>query len=341
MNVPKHLPSTASSSGPTVSSRVASDVTKIPAPMLASLVASPFDDDAWAFEPKWDGVRAAGVITADEVRFISRNGNDISVAYPELASAANALKAKSAILDGEICAFDDGKPSFQKLQMRMHVRAPGEIERLSKAIPVAYIVFDILALDGKSLLKMPYRERREILERTLEPSKTVRLSPVVYGDGTALFEAARQQHLEGIVAKKLEAPYEPGRRSRFWLKVKTIYDADVVVAGWRHGGTIVSAVFDDGKLRYTGGVGTGYTQRTLAELRERYAELATDEPNFPTSRGFEDVHWIRPELVAIVEFRELTSDFKLRQPAFKGLRDDKSPVECTLEELKKAAGLTT
>ncbi len=307
--------------------------------MLATLTNEPFDDDAWGFEPKWDGIRAAAVISAGETRLISRNGNDVTVAYPELSNLK--VNATTGILDGEICAFDDGRPSFQKLQMRMHVRAAGEIERLRKTVPVAYMVFDILAVDGKSLVNTKYSERRRILEKTVKKSKTVQLSPVVIGDGTSLFAAAKQQRLEGIVAKKLDSRYEPGKRSKAWLKVKTTYDADVVVAGWRHGGTVVSAVYDGATLRYTGGVGTGYTQRTLAELQEQYAKLATDEPHWRVTSEFRDVHWLRPELVAIVEFRELTGDYKLRQPAFKGLRDDKSPADCTLEELKRAAGFSS
>jgi bifunctional non-homologous end joining protein LigD len=173
----------------------------------------------------------------------------------------------------------------------------------------------------------------------VKPTKTLRISPMTIGDGTALFEAARTQGLEGIVAKKLESRYEPGR-SKGWLKVKTTFEADVIVIGWRHGGTVVSGVYDGDKLRYTGGVGTGYTQKTIEMLQERYTDLATDEAPFPLTREFRDVHWLRPELVAMVEFRQLTGDYKLRQPAFKGLRDDKSPRECTLEELKKAAGGT-
>jgi bifunctional non-homologous end joining protein LigD len=311
-------------------------VAKLPAPMLATLVTEAFDNDEWAFEPKWDGIRAAAVCS-DETRLITRNGNDVSVAYPELAALHELVKSKNAILDGEICAFEDGVPSFQKLQTRMHVRSASEIERLSRAVPVAYIVFDVLRADGKDLTKKPYSERRATLDNIVKQTKTLQISPMTVRDGTALFEAARMQGLEGIVAKKLDSRYEPGR-SRAWLKIKTTFDADVVVAGWRHGGTIVSAVYDGDHLRYTGGVGTGYTQKSLAMLQERYAALATEEPNFPLKREFRDVHWVRPELVAIVEFRQLTGDGKLRQPAFKGLRDDKSPRECTWEELKKAAG---
>jgi len=304
--------------------------------MLATLVTEPFDDDRWGFEPKWDGVRAAAIVTKKQTRLISRNANDITVAYPELAHLE--IDAKDAILDGEICAFEKGKPSFQKLQMRMHVRAPSEIERLRKSIPVAYIVFDVLRRNGRSLIDKPYTERRKILDETVDRSNVMQLSPFVIGEGTNLFEAARAEALEGIVAKKLDSRYEPGKRSKAWLKVKTTFDADVVVAGWRHGGTVVSAVYDGDHLRYTGGVGTGYTQRSLAELRERYEPLATDEPQLPTTRELRDVHWLRPELVAIVEFRQLTDDGKLRAPSFKGLRDDKAPLECTWEELKKAAG---
>jgi bifunctional non-homologous end joining protein LigD len=199
----------------------------------------------------------------------------------------------------------------------------------------------------------PYRERRAILEKTVKKTKALQLSPMVVGDGTTLFEAAKQQHLEGIVAKKLDAPYEPGKRSKAWLKMKTVYDADVVIAGWSQGegrragelGSLVMAAYDGDRLRYVGGVGTGFTDRTLREVQEALVPLATEAVPFTSQelRGkpaLRRAHWVRPELVAIIEFRELTGDFKLRQPSFKGFRDDKSPAECTLEELKRAAGFS-
>jgi bifunctional non-homologous end joining protein LigD len=319
-------------------------------PMLATLIDEPFDDDGWAFEPKWDGVRAAAVCGEDS-RFISRNAKDITVAYPELHNLHQQLVAFDAIVDGEICAFDQGVPSFEKLQSRIHVRGEAEIKRLMKQIPVAYIAFDLIYLDGRDLTKLPYTERRELLEATLVTTPTFQLSPSTIGAGTALFEVARQQRLEGIVAKRLTSRYEVGKRSKNWLKVKTTFEADVVIAGWNGGegkrtgglGSLVCAVYEDERLRYVGGVGTGFTEKTRAMLERRLAPLAIDDAPFTRDemKGKPELrlaNWVRPELVAVIEFRQLTSAGKLRAPSFKGLRTDKDPEECTFEELTSAAG---
>ncbi len=331
------------------------------APMLATLVAEPFDDDAWAFEPKWDGVRTFAVCD-EETQLVSRNQRDITVAYPELAKMQDQLVAIDAIVDGEIVAFENGVPSFEKLQSRIHVRDPRDIERLTKQIPVAIVLFDIVFLDGRDLTALPYTERREILEATVVPTQHVQVSPAIGGTGTQLFEAARAQALEGIVAKRCDSRYEIGKRSKAWLKIKTTFEADVVIAGWNEGGghrsghlgSLICAAYDSGAdprtprdgegLRYVGNVGTGFTQATMTMLEERLRPLVTDDVPFPREmlKGKPELrhaHWVRPELVAVAEFRQLTSAGKLRAPSFKGLRDDKSPAECTFEELRRAAGM--
>jgi bifunctional non-homologous end joining protein LigD len=319
-------------------------------PMLATLVQDPFDGDDWFFEPKWDGVRAAAVCT-DETRLISRNRKDITVAYPELATINDHVKAADAILDGEIVAFEDDAPSFEKLQSRMHVRGAAEIQRLMKTIPVVYIVFDVLYLDGRDVTGLPYTERRALLESNVDTTSWLQLSPAVPGTGTAMFEAARAQNLEGVVAKRADSVYEHGR-SKAWLKIKTTYEADIVIAGWSEGGgghngvlgSIVTSVYEDGALRYTGSVGTGFSDRSRALAQQRLEGLAIDDCPFPAStlkgkRELRFAHWVRPELVAMVEFRQLTTAGKLRAPSFKGLRDDKAPEDCTFEQLKRSAGL--
>jgi bifunctional non-homologous end joining protein LigD len=321
-------------------------------PMLATLVGDAFDDDDWAFEPKWDGVRTFAVCD-DATQLVSRNQRDISVAYPELAKVHEQLVAVDAIVDGEIVAFDDGVPSFEKLQSRIHVRDPRDIERLTKQIPVALVLFDIVYLDGRDLTALPYSERRELLERTVVATQQVQVSPAIPGNGTVLFEAARAQALEGIVAKRCDSRYEIGKRSKAWLKIKTTFEADVVIAWWSEGGgsrsgrlgSLVCATYDGGALRYVGGVGTGFTQATLSMLEDQLRPLATADVPFPREalKGkpeLRQAHWVRPELVAVVEFRQLTSAGKLRAPSFKGLRDDKSPAECTFDELRRAAGLS-
>lgn len=306
-----------------------------PEVMLAAAAADAFDDDRWTFEPKWDGVRAIAI--CDEgVRLVSRNRKDITVAYPELHDLSARLVALNAMLDGEIVAMHDGKPSFERLQNRMHVRNRTEIERLAKTIPVTYLAFDLIYLDGRSLVGLPLEERRRLLEETVVSSEFVQLSPSFPGKGVALFDAAKEQHLEGIVAKKLGSKYEPGRRSKAWLKIKTVQDADVVIGGWLPGegrrtgtiGSLLLGAYSGGDLIYAGAVGTGFDDRTLALLHQRLAGLEQDSPPFTVEslRGskpeLRHARWVKPELVATVEFREITSAGKLRAPSFKGLRSD-------------------
>ncbi|HEU5002608.1 MAG TPA: non-homologous end-joining DNA ligase [Actinomycetota bacterium] len=321
-----------------------------PKPMLATLTAQAFDDEAWSFEPKLDGVRALGVC-GETTQLLSRNTADITVAYPELHKVHERLVALDAILDGEIVAMEQGRPSFERLQRRMHVRNEHDIARLSKAIPVSYVVFDLLYLDGRSLVALPFDERRRLLEETVVANDVLQLSTSVPGNGVALYAAAERLGLEGIVAKRRQSPYELGRRSQNWLKVKTTYDADVVIGGWSPGqgnrdasiGALLVGTYEGDALRFVGSVGTGFTERTLASLLARLQELRSDTSPFSTASTAElrshapGASWVRPELVAMVEFRELTSAGKFRAPSFKGLREDKTPAECTFAELQAAA----
>ncbi|MGQ0849846.1 MAG: ATP-dependent DNA ligase [Actinomycetota bacterium] len=194
-------------------------------PMLATPADDPFDDPEWSFEPKWDGVRAMAVCH-DATSLISRNGNDITADYPELANLYLRLVAIDAMLDGEIVAFADGLPSFQRLQSRMHVRDRSRLERLMKSTPVTYMAFDLIYLDGRRLTHLALIERRRLLETVLVPSARVQVSPSISGEGIALFDAAKAQSLAGIVAKKASSRYEPGNRSRWWLMFKTVTEAD-------------------------------------------------------------------------------------------------------------------
>lgn len=319
--------------------------------MLATLIPDPFDDERWAFEPKWDGVRTFAVCNG-ATRLVSRNQRDITVAYPELWDLHHHVSGKDAIVDGEIVAFDAGVPSFETLQSRIHVRDPREIERLRTLIPVAFIAFDVIYFDGTDLTTSAYTERRERLEQAVVPTSTLQVSPRHPTDGVQLFEAARAQGLEGIVAKRLDSRYEPGGRSKRWLKVKTTFEADIVVAGWSEGGggrngrlgSLVGAVYEDGRLRYVGNIGTGFNQRSYALMEAELRARAVDDVPFPAEtlkqkRELRAAHWVRPELVAVIEFRQLTSAGKLRAPSFKGLRQDKGPTECTFDELRRVAGL--
>lgn len=318
-------------------------------PMMATLVDEPFDDDDWIFEPKWDGVRAIATC-ADETMLLSRSLRDITTSYPELARLHQQIVAFEAVVDGEVVALHGGRPSFERLQSRINLANERDIERAAKAIPVTFIAYDLLYLDGRSLIALPLDERKELLQEVVVTSDLVDISPAVPGEGRALFQAARSQNLEGIVAKRRGSPYRPGKRARDWLKVKTTYDADVVIGGWSRGegarssrfGSLLVGAYEDGALRYVGSVGTGFTDRLLdevmAELQER--ELPNNpfdaDPRKDKSRwgrAVKDPHWVRPELVARVEFRELTSGGKLRAPSFKELRDDKEPEECLFADL--------
>lgn len=328
-------------------------------PMLATAVKDPFDDDRWIFEPKWDGVRALVTCSVEETMLVSRNKRDISATYPELAKLHDRVVAIDAIIDGEIVAMQKGRPSFERLQSRINLQNRHDIERAMKQIPVTFVAYDVLYMDGRSLLKTPLEERKEILEAAIVPSDRVQVSPVVRGEGTTLFEAARAQQLEGVVAKKLGCPYRPGRRSRDWLKIKTVMEADLVIGGWSPGegnrastfGALIVGAYEDEGLRFVGSVGTGFDQKTLETLLPQLEALETDEMPFasdplkmPTGgsrfgKPIRDPHWVRPELVAQVEFRELTSVGRLRAPSFKGLRSDKEPEDCIFTDLETLAGV--
>lgn len=320
--------------------RPSSDPRPPPKPMLATLTGEAFDDEAWGFEPKWDGIRAIAVCD-EETRLITRNDKDVTVAYPELRRLHEQTVSLEAMLDGEIVAFENGVPSFQRLQSRMHLRDERKIEEMTRQIPVVYMVFDLLYLDGKDLTGLPLEERRRLMEETVVPSEQIQVSPSTEGAGTALFAAAAEQGLEGIMAKRLASKYVPGARSKDWLKVKVSFDADVVIVGWTEGagaragtiGSLVMAVYDDGELRYVGNVGTGFGRGLLEEAMERLAALDKTEPLFTERAELRRAHWVPPSLVAKVEHRGVTSAGRLRAPAFQGFREDKRPEECTYDQL--------
>jgi bifunctional non-homologous end joining protein LigD len=317
-----------------------------PEPMLASVAVRPFDDPGWVFEPKWDGIRA--IASCEETtRLISRNDHDITVAYPELQRLHEQVVALGAMLDGEIVAFEDGVPSFQRLQQRIHLRDERRIEQMTLQVPVVYMVFDVIYIDGKDLTGRPLQDRRRILEEIVVPSDHIQLSPITVGEGSALFSAVSEQGLEGIMAKRLSSQYRPGARSRDWLKVKVSFDADVVIVGWTEGegrrkgslGSLVMAVYDEGELRYVGNVGTGFDRAALDEALARLEALEEPEPPFPAGvprprPELRRAHWVTPSLVARVEHRQLTQAGRLRAPSFQGFREDKSPEECTFAQLE-------
>ena len=320
-------------------------------PMMATLVPEPFDDDKWIFEPKWDGVRALAICQRDETALLSRNQNDITVTYPEFAKLHDRLVCNDAIVDGEIVAMQSGRPSFERLQSRINLQNERDIARMANEIPATFIAFDLLYIDGKSLINEPVEVRKELLDELVVTTDQVQVSPYTEGDGINLFETAKAMKLEGIVGKKLGCPYKPGKRVREWVKIKTIYEADLVIGGWTPGegsrsstfGALLVGAYEDGELRFTGSVGTGFSEKLLDEVLPKLKELETKNCPFvvdPRKTGgsrfgkpIKNPRWVKPELVARVEFRELTSVGKLRAPSFKGLRADKDPEECLFEEL--------
>jgi bifunctional non-homologous end joining protein LigD len=307
------------------------------APMLARAGELPAaaSDDRWAFEIKWDGVRAIARSTPGEIRFASRNGNDISVAYPELKALNRALSSHRAILDGEIVAFDeDGRPSFSRLQGRMHVGSESAARRRAKDVPVVYVVFDLLWLDGHPLLELSYEQRRERLRELALDGPAWQTPDHVVGSGAAVLAASLERGLEGVVAKRLDSPYEPGRRSPCWVKVKNVRRTDVVVGGWigsrppdgrgreRIGALLVGVPGENGELRYAGRVGTGFGDAELRRLAGVLGPLVRDRSPFAGGAGPRGAVWVEPVHTAEVEFTEWTKDGMLRHPSYKGMRAD-------------------
>ena len=303
-------------------------------PMMARSASTlPREQKRWSFEVKWDGVRALAYAQPGRLRLESRNLNDITAAYPEVRGLLDDLGMHEAVLDGEIVAFDEqGKPSFERLQRRMHVASPSAVKRLSASVPVLYAIFDLLYLDGHSLLDLPYEERRRRLEALDLAGRAWRAPGVHPGEGSALLEATREQGLEGIVAKRLDSRYEPGGRSGAWLKIKNTLRQELVIAGWIPGegrrskriGALLTGYFEDGGLVYAGRVGTGFTEATLEDLGRRLEPLRRERSPFARGpRLPREAVFVEPALVAEIEFREWTRDGVMRAPSFKGLREDK------------------
>ena len=315
------------------------------APMLASPGELPAHPQQYAFEYKWDGVRAICHCDGRQLRLFSRNLRNITSNYPELERLGEALGKTRCVLDGEIVALDEmDRPSFARLQRRMHVARPSD--SLVREVPIWFVLFDVLYLDGRSLLSETYEVRRGLLEETTVAGALWRVTPSHVGEGEAMLDAARTNGLEGLVAKRLDSPYEPGRRSPSWIKIKVVQSQEFVVGGWieqagsasagsRVGSLLVGYYDCDGKLRYAGGVGTGFDAReharltpTLAALAQRTSPFADPVPRRAAGRV---VRFVKPKLVVQVEYRRWPERGIVQHASYQGIRNDKDARQVVKE----------
>lgn len=296
--------------------------------MLASLSKEMVSGPEWVYEEKYDGIRAVAYRDGERVRLLSRTGQDLTAGFAPTVDALRKMRDPDLVLDGELVVFDEGGVSrFQLLQRR-------GIDTRTRTM---YVVFDCLRSEGRDRLRRPLEERRtrllELIPKRAGPLMPSRRLP---RDGERALATAREKGWEGVIAKIASSPYEPGVRSRAWLKVKVRGESEFVIGGYTppqgsraEFGALLVGLYDRGKLRYTGKVGTGYTQETLRDLGAKLKGLHTDEPPFDPPPRIAGAIWVKPRLVAQLAYAEWTADGKLRQPAFLGLRTDKKPEECT------------
>lgn len=311
-------------------------------PMMAKLgSAIPKPDTAWGFEFKWDGIRALAYVEGGRVRLVSRSGEDITPRYPEVHAMGRAIGSREVILDGEVVALDDkGRPSFEQIQQRMGLTSESQVRRTMKLVPVTYMVFDLLWQDGHALMPLPYTERRRMLADLKLAGDSWQTPPYGQGGGQAMLEASAQTGLEGIMAKKLSSPYEPGRRTGAWIKIKNRNRQELVIGGWLegegkrrgHAGALLVGYYLKGEFVYAGKVGTGFTDAMLEKLQGLMKPLKQASSPFDAGKPPKAAHFIQPKLVAELEFVEWTRSGQLRAPSFKGLRADKPASKVVRED---------
>ncbi len=324
-------------------------------PMMAVLASGlPRDEDRYGLEFKWDGIRAVTFWDGQNVRLVSRNRIDLTVRYPELWALGEALDSHRAVLDGEIVALDaapevpakstdfvgwEGRPSFERLQQRMGLTAEADVRRKMVEVPVTYMVFDAIWLDGRPLTGEQYERRRALLEELGLAGPHWQTPPYQVDHGQALLQTSREKGLEGLIAKRLDSVYELGRRSGAWLKVKHRLGQELVIGGWLEGegrrrglpGALLVGYYQDGRFVYAGKVGTGFTDAMLARLQALMQPLERSEPPFEVGKPPSRAHFVEPKLVAEFEFSEWTRAGELRAPSFKGLREDKDARDVVRE----------
>jgi bifunctional non-homologous end joining protein LigD len=314
-------------------------------PMKARLVDDPPANSDWLYELKFDGIRAIAVKNGSKVSLISRNGNKLDARFPEIAEAVKNLPVPDCVIDGEVVALDDeGRSSFQLLQA---------LEMEGRKAPLRFYVFDLLELDGKSLLGLPLEQRKQVLAKVCESvGDPIRYSAEITGDVKSLLAEVQRRGLEGLIGKQRGSLYEPGRRSGAWIKLKTVHQQEFVVGGYtppagsrKHFGAILVGYYEGGKLKFAGKVGSGFTSKSLSNLSRKFREEERDDCPFvdlPSKQGgvwvqgitpsmMKKMHWVNPKFVAEIKFAEWTREGKLRQPVFLGLREDKRATEVKRE----------
>jgi bifunctional non-homologous end joining protein LigD len=313
-------------------------------PMYCS-IGTEIPGSGWTFEPKYDGIRVLAFATSDEVKLLTRNGKDKAAQFPEIVTALRKLASqskRSLVLDGEIVALTNGLPArFQELQSRMHVKEAHVIQRNTSSRPAALVLFDILVDGDDVLLREPWSKRRTRLEKRLQKrlSPQLRITPSTEGDGKKMLQQARREGWEGIIAKRVDSPYEVGHRSRNWLKLKIEFREEFVVGGYteprnsrEHIGAILLGYFDKGRFIYVGHTGGGFTNKSLKQMYELLKPLERKTSPFEeTPKTNERAHWVKPEVVVEVKFSEWTADRRLRQPIYLGVRDDKNARDVEVE----------
>ncbi len=306
-------------------------------PMLARTADAPFSSPDWIYEVKWDGIRAIAY-AADTLSLLSRSGREMAGQFPELGEIREL--APGCVLDGEIILLRDGRNDIQALMGRFQESDPRQIKADSQSLPVTYVAFDILERDGAPLIHLPLEDRRGILEEHVKEGKYLVRSVAVQGEGERYYSEVVKRGLEGVMAKRLGSPYEPGARSGSWLKVKAVRTCDCVVFGYTRGegaragtfGALVLGLCDQGKGVYIGRVGTGFDQADLEGISSTLAGFKVDEPTLTgTEKG--EIVWVHPRMVVEVAYQSVTRDGRLRMPRFLRIRTDKAPEDCTPDQL--------
>jgi len=314
--------------------------------MLATSIEKPFDSDLWLYEVKWDGYRSVAFLHGGTLRLVSRNHNDMTAQFSELGDLPTYIRAREAVMDGEVVAIDEeGRPSFSSMQQRTGIRH-GRFQVQGRSdVPILYYAFDLIYLDGYDLHRVELEERKRLLEEIVVASDHLRFSDHQVGKGTALFEAARQRGLEGIVAKHRNSYYEE-KRSRQWLKIKITREIETVIGGYtepegsrEYFGSLVLGLYNQkGQLIHIGQAGTGFDRKMLAAVWKSLEQVETKANPFSGAvDAGRRTHWVKPELVATIRFTEWTHEtseggLKLRAPVFLGIRQDKDPKQCTFRE---------